>query len=173
MKDVLLDDGDLRIECNIDGLKVDLTYSDEPSYHYMFTMKSPTSYDEFKRAVNEIFFSYDDKNDGRHDINDYLQSAEIEEFFEKDSYVRRDLRTEDEISIYLKEAWDKVWLMRNYCISTKEPVHKASRNGVYRILSSYTDIPENGYDTWECGYWNGILGALRWVTGDDKNFLDT
>lgn len=173
MKDILLDDGNLRIECNIDGLKVDLIYSDEPSYHYMFTMRSPNSYNEFKRKVNEIFFSYDDENDGWRDINDYLQTHEIEEFFEKGSYVHRDLRTEDEIHKYLEEAWDKVWLMRHCFISTREPIHEASRRGMERILATYDDIPKDGYDTWECGYWNGIMGALRWVTGDDKNFLDT
>ena len=37
----------------------------------------------------------------------------------------------------------------------------------------YDDIPEDGYDTWERGYWNGIMGALRWVIGLEKNFLDT
>ena len=42
-----------------------------------------------------------------------------------------------------------------------------------RIFSTYNDIPEDGYTDWECGYWNGIMGALRWVLGDDKDFLDT
>jgi hypothetical protein len=26
---------------------------------------------------------------------------------------------------------------------------------------------------WNYGYWSGILAALRWVLGDEKDFLDT
>lgn len=26
---------------------------------------------------------------------------------------------------------------------------------------------------WDYGYWSGILAALRWVMGDEKDFLDT
>lgn len=73
----------------------------------------------------------------------------------------------------MEEAFDKVWLMRNCCIASKEPVHEVSRSGMERILNYYDDIPEKGYDDWECGYWNGILGALRWVLGNEKDFLDT
>lgn len=40
------------------------------------------------------------------------------------------------------------------------------------ILNAYDDIPDDGYDDWECGYWNGILGAMRWVLGEDRDFLD-
>lgn len=173
MKDIMLRDDELCIDCEINGLELALTWSDYPTYHYMFTLRTPESYGDLKRTVNEIFNSWPDSHDGWHAVNDYLQTADIEEFVEEDSYVRRDYRTEIEISEYLKEAWDKVWLMRSCCISEREPVYEASRSGMERILAAYDDIPEDGYDTWECGYWNGILGALRWVTGDEKDFLDT
>lgn len=44
---------------------------------------------------------------------------------------------------------------------------------IRRILSTYNDIPKDGYTDWERGYWNGIMGALRWVLGDEKDTLHT
>lgn len=83
------------------------------------------------------------------------------------------MRKKNEIKDYMEEAFDKVWLMRNCYIAGKEPFHEASRSGMERILNSYDDIPDEGYTEWDHGYWNGILGALRWVLGDEKDFLDT
>lgn len=81
-------------------------------------------------------------------------------------------RTNKEILEYMDEAFDKVWLMRSHPVD--DPVIEAKRLlAVKRILKTYDDIPEDEYSKWECGYWNGILGALRWVLGDEKDFLDT
>lgn len=82
-------------------------------------------------------------------------------------------RSVNEIVEYQEEAFDKVWLMRNCYISEKLPVNEVGRPAMERILNTYDDIPEEGYSDWECGYWNGIMGALRWVLGDEKNDLDT
>lgn len=172
MKDIMLHDGEIYIESNIDGFDLDLVYSDEPTYHYVFKLRDRHSYSDFKRSVNEIFYSYEDKRDGWCAVNDYLQTHEIEEFAEE-VYTYQDLRTRDEISAYLKEAWDKVWLMRGCDISNREPGCEAARKGMNRIFATYKDIPKYGYDSWECGYWNGILGTLRWVLGDEKGSLDT
>ena len=78
----------------------------------------------------------------------------------------------DEIEAYEEEAFDKVWLMRTRPCDDPE-IEDRRFKAVERILSTYDDIPEDGYSDWECGYWNGILGALRWVMGDEKDFLDT
>ena len=91
----------------------------------------------------------------------------------EDEYIERDVRSREEIEDYLEEADDKVWLMRCYDIANKKPTYEVSRAAAERILSTYDDIPKDGYDTWECGYWNGIMGALRWVLGDEKDYLDT
>lgn len=173
MKDVLLCDDNLSIECEITDLELDLVYSDEPKYHYIFKLRNHESYDAFKNAVNELFFRCGNSDDGWRAVNDYLQSYDVEDFVEEDRYIRTDPRDEDEISDYLKEAWDKVWLMRSCYISEKKPVHAAGCKGVDRIFATYDDIPNDGYTDWECGYWNGILGALRWVMGCDRDFLDT
>ena len=82
------------------------------------------------------------------------------------------MRKRKEIEQYCNEAFDKVWLMRSRPVADKE-VETRRVAGVKRILNTYNDIPENGYTDWECGYWNGILGALRWIMGEERDFLDT
>lgn len=82
------------------------------------------------------------------------------------------MRRKGEIQAYMDEAFDKVWLMRSHPCDNEE-IEKRRSEAVIRILSTYNDIPEEGYSDWECGYWNGILGALRWVFGEEKDFLDT
>ena len=81
-------------------------------------------------------------------------------------------RTDDDILRYLNEAFDKVWLMRTHTAKDCD-VETARLKNVERVLKTYPDIPDKGFGEWECGYWNGILAALRWVLGDDKDFLDT
>ena len=83
-------------------------------------------------------------------------------------------KTKKDLLNYHKEADDKVWLMRSYNFETKQPIHEVGRPACERILASYDDIPENGYDNWERGFWMGVLGTLRWVLGDEeKDNLDT
>lgn len=92
-------------------------------------------------------------------------------------YLRRPMRKRNEIEDYLDEATDKVWLMRSRKIP--DPSLEARRLGkVEYILEKYPDIPIDSrgclnFTDWDCGYWNGIMGALRWMLGDDKDFLDT
>lgn len=83
------------------------------------------------------------------------------------------MRPSKELIAYLKEADDKVWFMRTH--SCEDPKIETERQAVVeRILSTYNDIPEEGYDNWECGYWNGVMATLRWVLGDEeKDNLDT
>lgn len=83
-------------------------------------------------------------------------------------------KTKKDLLAYHKEADDKVWLMRFYDFNTKQPLYEVSRPACERILATYDDIPEDGYEEWERGFWMGILGTLRWVLGDEeKDNLDT
>lgn len=87
---------------------------------------------------------------------------------------RKMMRSEEEIIDYMDEACDKVWLIRTIPPINPDPdIEKERVRNVDRILSKYDDIPDDGYSDWECGYWSGILGALRWVLGDEKDSLDT
>lgn len=83
------------------------------------------------------------------------------------------MRKPEEIREYMNEAFDKVWLTRTHQCDDPD-IEKSRSENVDRILNTYNDIPDDGeYTVWESGYWNGILGALRWVLGEEKNFLDT
>ena len=82
-------------------------------------------------------------------------------------------RRTKEIIKYMDEAFDKVWLMRTHECENEEIENRRVEN-IRRILKEYDDIPDDGYSDWECGYWNGVLGTLRWVLGEEeKDFLDT
>lgn len=86
-------------------------------------------------------------------------------------------RSTKEIEEYANEAFDRVWLMRSQPCSDLE-TETRRQEAIERILSMYPDIPlcdytEYAYTDWECGYWNGIMSALRWVLGYEKDFLDT
>ena len=82
------------------------------------------------------------------------------------------MRTKKEIEQYENEAFEKVWLMRTHPSDNVE-IEEKRLQAMNRIFNTYDDIPDDGYDDWECGYWNGIMGALRWVLGSDRDFLDT
>lgn len=105
-------------------------------------------------------------------IPDGFQFGEVDE--NTPGYVPPQIRTEQEIMEYLEEAFDKVWLMRSYDFGTGKTPYIEAQQPAEIILSSYNDIPEDGYNDWECGFWNGILATLRWALGEDeKDFLDT
>ena len=84
------------------------------------------------------------------------------------------MRKEKEILEYLDEAFDKVWLMRTTPCENSDREEERIKN-VERILNQYSDIPKEGYSEWDCGFYNGVLGTLRWVLDENENkdFLDT
>ena len=110
-----------------------------------------------------------------------FSKEQLEDMLKKDpqKFIERFSRTRSikEMQDYLNEAIDKVWLMRSGCfqiddIETEKKVDEA----IKRIFNTYNDIPEEGYDNWECGFWNGVLGTLNWVLDgglNTKTLLDT
>lgn len=175
MKDILIEHEGLSIECKTNRLDLWYTWSDEPKRHIHRRLRSKSSYASFKNAVNEVYDDYyGATGDGWGAVCDYLQTYDMREFFEDEpNMVETDPRDPDEIYEYLNEAFDKVWLMRSRPCDEHPDIEANRQIAVKRILRTYDDIPVNGYSDWECGYWNGIMGALRWVMGDEKNFLDT
>lgn len=82
------------------------------------------------------------------------------------------MKTEGEILVYLKEASDKVWYMRSSSCDIPD-IEKRRLKAITRVEKDYPEV-KKGFDDWECGFWNGVLGTLRWVLGDEeKNNLDT
>ena len=97
----------------------------------------------------------------------------VDEFELVEEGVVMPRRSEQELIDYEKEADDKVWLMRTSpCDNPEIEAHR--QEAVERILATYDDIPKEGYNDWECGYWNGVMATLRWALGDEeKDNLDT
>ncbi len=80
-------------------------------------------------------------------------------------------RNRKEILEYLDEAFDKVWYMRSHPCKDKN-IEKRRKEAIKNVLGKYPEVQE--YDNWDCGFYNGVLGTLRWVLGDDeKDNLDT
>ena len=90
-----------------------------------------------------------------------------EELFEEEQ-----MRTEEEIIKYMDEAFDKVWYMRSRPCGIPD-IEKGRLNAIKRVEKEYPEV-KKGFDDWECGFWNGVLGTLRWVLGEEeKDNLDT
>lgn len=81
------------------------------------------------------------------------------------------MRRIKEIQEYENEAYHKVWYMRSHPCDIPE-IEKGRLKALKEVEKTYPEV-KDGFDDWECGYWNGIMGALRWVMGDDKDMLDT
>lgn len=81
------------------------------------------------------------------------------------------MRKLKEIQEYETEAVKKVWYMRSRP-SENTNIEEARLTAIKIIEKEYPEVL-NGFDDWECGYWNGIMAALRWVMGDEKDFLDS
>lgn len=175
MKDILLQHGGHYIMSEINGLELTLTYSDDLRRHEVFTLRNSDSYYAMKQELNDVY------EEGGCSLDSYdsaimgMQTVDFhEEYFTDElGYSYCDIRDREEIEEYCTEAVDKVWLMRTHPCHEHPNVEARRVKAVERIVSTYSDIPKNGYSDWECGYWNGIMGALRWVLGDEKDFLDT
>lgn len=81
------------------------------------------------------------------------------------------MRKEKQILKYLEEAEMKVWYMRSRPCDIPE-IEKGRLKAIKKVEKKYPEVLE-GFDDWECGYWNGIMGALRYTLGEDKDMLDT
>ena len=91
---------------------------------------------------------------------------------EEELFEEEQMRTEEEIIKYLGEALDKVWYMRSRPCDIPD-IEKGRLKSIKRVEKEYPEV-KKGFDDWECGFWNGVLGTLRWVLGEEeKDNLDT
>jgi hypothetical protein len=113
----------------------------------------------------EMFFD----NDGTEYLDDYPE------------YVP-EVRTKDEICEYMDEAFDRVWLVRKQDLFSnilmgRESIHvdvlDKCNQAIEKVCEKYGIDFREPVSDWEYGYWSGILAALRWVMGDEKDMLDT
>lgn len=90
------------------------------------------------------------------------------------------MRKEWEVSNAQFEMCDKVWFGRatKYVLNEKgEPVlvarHEVAKPAVERMLEQYGEKELVVRNDYEWGVLSGKLSALRWVMGDEWDFLDT
>lgn len=101
-----------------------------------------------------------------------LKKKKLEEIINEDYFEEEVMKTEEEILDYLKEALDKVWYMRSRPCDIPD-IEKGRLKSIKRVEKEYPEV-KKGFDDWECGFWNGVLGTLRWVLGEEeKDNLDT
>lgn len=82
------------------------------------------------------------------------------------------MRKKQEIYDYLDEAESKVWYMRSHPCNNPE-IEKGRLEAIEKVEKAYPEVLD-GFDDWECGFYNGVLGTLRWVLGEEeKDMLDT
>ncbi|MBU1259846.1 MAG: hypothetical protein KKE31_00625 [Planctomycetes bacterium] len=91
-------------------------------------------------------------------------------------------RSDDEIGAAIEEFFDKVWYNRHQelaynvenGIETVNPeIWKQAKKAAEKIEAKYPPEELGPYDDFEWGMINGKLSALRWVLGDEWDFLDT
>jgi hypothetical protein len=98
-----------------------------------------------------------------------------------DRFLLGGLRSQSEVIAAEQEFFDRVWYERHLVHrmqheSGEKPmspeIYRMALAAAERVKAERPDLrPCN--DDFEWGMWNGKLSALRWVLGDDWDFLDT
>jgi hypothetical protein len=110
----------------------------------------------------------------------------FDDYFEEliaEMYFPDDARGLDEILAAEKELSDKIWYDRSMSHEQRltdagdyaevERLRKVAGPGRKRVEDTYGIDDVGPYDKFEWGMLNGKLSALRWVLGDEWDFLDT
>ncbi len=97
-------------------------------------------------------------------------------------YLRTDMRTEAEVIAVEQEFFDRVWYGRSMLTHTPEDLRAEGRpeniiTGMLaarkKVEATYGKRNLGPYSDFEWGMINGKLSALRWMMGDEWDFLDT
>jgi hypothetical protein len=118
-----------------------------------------------------------------------LEQALAEEFGDEwaeiieDTYFEEEPRRLDEILAAEQELFDRIWYDRSMVHEQKaidagddtdlEHLRKVAGPGRARVEQTYGIENLGPYDKFEWGMLNGKLSALRWVLGEEWDFLDT
>lgn len=108
---------------------------------------------------------------------------EFAELVDETDSVQQEPRTLPEILAAEQEFFDKIWYVRKLILEEKieagerDPlppeVVKRARASMRAIEERYGADNVGPWDDWGWGFVNGKLSALRWVLGDEWDFLDT
>ena len=148
---------------------------------YHFLLNEKYTFDEFVEFLQKHLAGCVDITDAYHSLNLFFDHDERGFLEEYPEYVQ-EMRSEDEICEYLDEAFDRVWLVRKqdlFCnlLMGEECIHvdvlDRCNKAINEICKKYDIDFKEPVSDWDYGYWSGILAALRWVLGDEKDVLDT
>ncbi|MBA3370495.1 MAG: restriction endonuclease [Thermoleophilaceae bacterium] len=98
-----------------------------------------------------------------------------------DRFVLGGMRSQSEIIAAEEEFFDRIWYERHLVGRMKhesgegrttDEIHAVALEAAERVKGRRPDLHPTE-DDFEWGMWNGKLSALRWVLGDDWDFLDT
>lgn len=91
------------------------------------------------------------------------------------------MRSQKEINDYLNEAHDRVWVIRKQAlfdeafgdnnVKDNEELKKLQEEICY-VCAKYDIDFYNSLNDFYNGYWTGILAALRWLNGEEKDFME-
>jgi hypothetical protein len=113
----------------------------------------------------------------------YHLGDELSEFLDESAYFPEEPRGLDEILAAHQELFDKIWYDRSMSNEQRlldkgdndkvEELRRVASPGRERVESTYGTENLGPYDKFEWGMLNGKLSTLRWVLGDEWDFLDT
>ncbi len=83
------------------------------------------------------------------------------------------MRKQKEIKEAEEEFFDKVWFNRSQLLSSPEDIDNGAMEARMKVRGKYGAENLGPYDDFEWGMINGKLSALRWILGNEWDFLDT
>ena len=150
---------------------------------WFFLLKEIDKYDEFKDGLHKLVCQAKNIDEAYDILIDYIESDCVYEYLDDEpEYEEPPMRTKEEMLEYMDEAYDRVWLVRTQDMfmgildgteSIRDDVLGGCLKAVDTACKKYDIDFKEPVSDWDYGYWSGILAALRWVTGDEKDFLDT
>lgn len=149
---------------------------------FHFLIKDINDYEDFKNELTTILRYCADIDEVYDALDTYLDSGEAYEFLDEYPEYIPEKRTNEEINEYMSEAFDRVWLTRiqNHTwdlLMGKESIDSNILDGMNTAIKEACDRWNIDFkepvSDWDYGYWSGILAALRWVMGEEKDMLDT
>lgn len=148
-----------------------------------FILREIEKYDEVKATLQELICGANNLPEVYDILVDYFSSDDVYEYLDDEpEYEEPEMRTKEEIQEYESEAFDRVWLVRKQdmfanMLAGTESIQADILDGclkeIDRVCKEYNIDFKEPVSDWKYGYWSGILAALRWVMGDERDFLDT
>ena len=146
-----------------------------------FLLNEQYKFEEFVEFIQQYLEGCVDINDAYNALNLFYDHDVCGYLDEYPEYIQ-EMRSEDEIGEYMAEAHDRVWLVRKqdlFCNlligeeSVNSDILEKCSQAIDEVCKKYNIDFQEPVSDWEYGYWSGILAALRWVMGEEKDMLDT